>query len=214
MKSRDLKTIHDLIVTDYAIQAIGDGKFSHTFRPKTTNTTYIFIANGTAELEEGARYNIGYYVNEKDQNIVDISCLSKNDEINPRISYLYANQLSREKHKINKEKNDARVKYTASNDYYWGKKYAWREFGLFLAKDAFYSYLAEISHPVVDCITSNPDLPYSNNDSSMAYKEEGLEDAMLQLITSAKRVTKVRFESPLYSKRFTIKGISAITDKK
>ncbi|WPU33921.1 hypothetical protein SIO17_09500 [Pseudoalteromonas piscicida] len=39
---------------------IGEGRFLHTFKPKTTNTLYQFEANGVAEMEEGERYNIGF----------------------------------------------------------------------------------------------------------------------------------------------------------
>lgn len=68
--------------------------------------------------------------------------------------------------------------------------------------------------PETNCITSNPDMPYQQNDESIAYKEDGLADVVSALITSAVKTTKVRYESPLYSKRFVIRGISAITDKK
>lgn len=213
MKSRDLKTIHDLIVSDYKIEPIGNGRFIHSFKPATTKTVYKFEANGTPEVIEGERYNIGFYDDSVGNKIIDPSCLSRNTEVNPMLSYLYAKKLSEGKHEINKGKNDARVSHTAVDGYYWGKKYAWREFGLFMPKDAFYSYLKKINHPKVKCVTNNPDMPFSNQ-ASIAYKEEGLDDAMNALISSAKKATKVRFESPLHSKRFIIRGIEAITDKK
>jgi len=215
MKSRKLKTIHDLIVSDYKIEAIGNGKFNHSFKPATTNTLYQFEANGTPEVTEGERYNIGYYDDEHGNKIIDISCLSKNTEVNPMLSYLCARKLSEEKHEVNKGKNDARVSHNAQDGYYWGKKYAWREFGLVISKDAFHAYLKEIEHPKVKCITRNPDMEFSNSEEpSIAYKEDGLADAMNFLITSAVKETKVRFKSPLYSKQFVIRGIEAITDKK
>lgn len=213
MKSRDLKTIHDLIVSDYKIVPNGNGKFTHTFKPATTDTVYQFEANGTPEVAEGERYNIGFYEDEDGNKIIDTSCLSKNTEVNPMLSYLYAMKLSEGKHDVNKGKNDDRVSHTAQDGYYWGKKYAWREFGLVISKDAFFAYLKEIKHPTVECITRNPDMPFSN-DPSTAYKEEGLADAVNSLIASAVKVTKVRFKSPLYSKQFVIRGIEAITDKK
>lgn len=213
MKSRELKTIHDLIVRDYKIESIGDGKFLHSFKPATTETIYQFIANGTPEVTEGERYNIGYYEDEVGNKIIEPSCLSKNTEVNPLLSYHYALQLSKEKHDVNRRKNDERVTHTANNGYYWGKKYAWREFGLMIPKDAFYSYLEEINHPKVECITQNPDMPFSN-EQSIAYKEEGLLDTIKNLIESAEKITKVRYKSPLYSRQFTIRGLSAITDKK
>lgn len=214
MKSRNLKTIHDLIVSDYKIEPIGNGKFTHSFKPATTNTLYQFEANGTPEVVEGGRYNIGYY-EVQGKKIIDTSCLSKNTEVNPMLSYLYSTKLSEGKHEVNKGKNDERVSHTAQDGYYWGKKYAWREFGLVISKDAFYAYLKEINHPKVECFTGNHDMGFSNYDKpSTAYKDEGLADAVKSLVASAKKKTKVRFKSPLYSKQFVIRGIEAITDKK
>jgi hypothetical protein len=213
MKSRNLKTIHDLIVREYKIEPNGNGKFTHSFKPATTNTIYQFEANGTPEVVEGERYNIGYYEDEHGNKIIDTSCLSKNTEVNPMLSYLYATKLSEGKHEVNKGKNDDRVSHTAQDGYYWGKKYAWREFGLVFSKDALFAYLKEINHPKVECITRNPDMAF-RNEPSTAYKEEGLTDAVNSLIASAVKVTKVRFKSPLYSKQFVIRGIEAITDKK
>jgi hypothetical protein len=213
MKSRALKTIHDLIVSDYKIEPIGNGKYIHSFKPSTTRTIYQFEANGTPEVVEGERYNIGYYVDEHGNKIIDISCLSKNTEVNPKLSYLYAKKISEGKHDVNKAKNDGRVNHTAQDGYYWGKKYAWREFGLVISKDAFFAYLKEINHPKVQCFTRNPDMVFGNEPST-AYKEEGLADAVNELISSAVKVTKVRFKSPKYSKQFVILGIEAITDKK
>lgn len=213
MKSRELKTIHDLIIRDYHIEPIGDGKFLHSFKPASTDTLYQFVANRTAEVTEGERYNIGYYEDDIGNRIIEPSCLSKNTEVNPMLSYLYATKLSDEKHSVNKAKNDERVSHNAQDGYYWGKKYAWREFGLVIPKDAFYSYLDEINHPKVECITSNPDQQYGN-EKSIAYKEEGLANAIKALISSAEKKTKVRYKSPLYSRQFTIRGIEAITDKK
>jgi len=45
MKSRELKTIYDLIASNYQITEIDDGKFLHSFTPMTTDTKYQFIAN-------------------------------------------------------------------------------------------------------------------------------------------------------------------------
>ena len=129
------------------------------------------------------------------------------------LSYLYSTKLAEGKHDVNKKKNDDRVRHAETDGYYWGKKYAWREFGLVISKDAFFSYLNEIKHPSVECTTSNPAMSFSN-DPSTAFKEDGLADAMHSLIKSATKATKVRFKSPLYSRQFTIRGIEAITDKK
>ncbi|QFU21481.1 hypothetical protein FM038_004525 [Shewanella eurypsychrophilus] len=213
MKSRKLNTIQDLIVSNYSISSNGDGKFTHSFTPENTDTVYSFVANGTPELEAGEHYSIGFYI-EDDNKIVDLSCVAKNQGVNPVLSYLFAQQEALDKHAVNKEKNDTRVTHQAVDGYYWGKKYAWREFGMHLPQGAFHAYLKEIDHPTVPCLTINPDLPYASNDRSMAYNEEGLTDAIEALVTSAIRVTPARFESPLYSKRFMIKAISAVTDKK
>lgn len=214
LKSRELKTIFDLIVTKYQILAIGNGKFEHSFTPSTTNTVYKFIANGTPELVEGERYNIGFFEDAAGNKIVDPSCLSINSEVDKNISFQYASLLSKEKHNSNKLKNDQRVNHTAQDGYYWGKKYAWREYGLFISKDVFYRYLEEINHPMTECLTINPDLPFNGNEASIAYKDDGLMDAVKKLVESAERVSKVYFKSPLYSKKFAIRGIQAITDKK
>lgn len=213
MKSRDLKTICDLIVSDYKIEPIGKGKYLHSFKPLTTQTIYQFEANRTPEVAEGERYNIGFYEDDLGNKIIDLSCLSPNSDINPKLSYLYATNFAKGKHKVNASKNDSRVNHNAKDGYYWGKKYAWREYGLFISKDAFYSYLKEIKHPSVECVTNDPSKPYSNT-TSIAYKEEGLADAMYSLILTAEKANKIRFKSKLYSKQFTIRGIEAITDKK
>lgn len=214
MKSRELNTIQDLIVSNYEITSNGDGKFTHTFTPENTDTVYTFIENGASELETGEHYSIGFHIADDGKRIVDLSCVAKNQGINPMLSYLFAQQEAQDKHVVNKEKNDTRVTHKAGNGYYWGKKYAWREFGMVIPKGAFHTYLEEIGHPIVPCLTTNPDLPYGNNDHSIAYKEEGLAKAIEDLITSAVRVTPARYESSLYSKRFMIKAISAVTDKK
>jgi hypothetical protein len=213
MKSRDLKTIYDVIVTEYALTHISGGRFLHTFKPKTTDTVYQFEANGTPEIEEGSRYNIGFREDEEGRKIVDLSCISKSDSVNPMLSYLYSKKFSKDRHAVNKEKNDVRVTHTATDGYYWGKKYAWREFGLVISKDAFYAYLEQIAHPKVSCITANPDMIFST-DPSIAYKEDGLDDAMELLIMTAVKQSKALYKSPHYSKKFSIRGIEAITDKK
>ncbi len=212
MKSRELNTIHDLIVTDYKIEPIGGGKFRHFFHPKTTEKIYEFIANGAAELEEGQRYNIGYRIIDG-KNIIEPSCLSKSDDVNPLLSYLHAMEFSKSRKIINKRKNDDRVNYDKTNGYHWGPKYAWREYGLVIAKDAFHSYLEEINHPKIACVITNPD-NLAQTTNTEAYADEGLENAIALLIQSAEKVSKIHYKSPHYSRRFTIRGIEAITDKK
>lgn len=213
MKSRDLFTIHDLIASNYKISQLPGGKFLHSFTPKTTNTLYEFEANSTPVIEEGQRYNIGFSIDQNGRNVIELSALSKTAEVNPFFSYAFAQQIARENKPVEKAKNDQRVTHEATDGYYWGKKYAWRMFGTVISKDAFFSYLEEINHPSVPCVTNNPDLPYKSEPST-AYKEEGLEDAMRNLISSAQKVSPAYHKSPLYSRKLSIKGVKAITDKK
>lgn len=216
MKSRNLKTIHDLIVTNYQKHDLGNGRYLHTFQPATTDTTYQFEANAEDILVQGERYNIGF-TEDNGIKTIDTSCLSKASVLDKDFSYQYALNMSKQKHEENKGKNDSRVKYSESDGYYWGRKYAWREFGLALPRDAFERYLIEcVGHPMIDCqvITEG----YPQGEDSFAFKADGLEEAIDALIQSAVIVNKgPYFKSPLYfdgGKRFTIKGVPAITDKK
>ena len=213
MKSRDLFTIHDLIASNYTITKLASGKYLHKFTPANTSTVYEFEANATPVVTEGERYNIGFSVDSKGRNIIDLSALSLTSVVNPMLSFLAAQQIAKGNYAVEKAKNDQRTIHTATDGYYWGKKYAWRMFGTVIAQEAFYSYLEEIGHPSVPCITRDPNLPFSN-DQSTAFKDDGLEVAMRNLIASAVKVSGAYFKSPLYSKKFTIKGINAITDKK
>ncbi|MCU7648589.1 hypothetical protein [Pseudomonas piscis] len=214
MKSRNLYTIHDLIIRDYSVTALPNGKFLHQFKPSTTETLYQFETNSSAvELVNGDRYNIGYIEDADGRRIIEPSSLGKADTVNKYLSYSAAKQFSLDKLAENQGKNDDRVKYKAKDGYYWGKKYAWRRFGLVIAKDAFFNYLEEIAHPFVPCRTISDDIGIYSNQDSIAYKEEGLEEAMNQLIETAVRVGRF-FESPRYSKKFQIRPINAITDKK
>lgn len=213
MKSKNLYTIHDLIVTDYTITKLPGGTALHQFRPATTSTIYEFEANAVPVVKEGERYNVGFTVAPDGRNIIDRSALSPSASVNPMFSYIAAQQLAGERYEEEREKNDRRVVHAATDDYYWGKKYAWRMFGACIAQPAFHAYLQEISHPSVVCVTSDPDYPSSNTES-IAYAETGLEEAIKNLITSAKKTTAAYYKSPLYSKKFSIKGINAITHKK
>ncbi|NHR06797.1 hypothetical protein HA052_16535 [Chromobacterium haemolyticum] len=213
MKSRDLFTIHDLIASNYTITKLPSGKYRHQFTPATTATIYEFEANSTPVITEGERYNIGYVVDAAGRNIIDLSALSPTSQVNPMLSFLAAQHIAHGNHAIEKAKNDQRVTHTATDGYYWGKKYAWRMFGTVIAKAAFFEYLDEIRHPSIPCITRDPNHPHSN-DKSTAYAEHSLEDAIRNLIASAVKVSPAYFKSPLYSKKFTINGINALTDKK
>lgn len=213
MKSRDLHTIHDVIITGYTITPLGNGKFLHQFRPANTDRVYEFEANSAPVLKDGDRYNIGFKTTPQGRNVVDTSALGKVDSVNKNLSYLAAKQLSADILDENVAKNDQRVSHGGKGGYYWGKKYAWRRYGLVISKDAFYAYLEHIKHPSTPCLTSNPDLPYAANERSTAYFDAGLEAAMDDLIGTAVKTGRY-FESPLYPKKFQIKAINALTDKK
>ncbi|EQB4676364.1 hypothetical protein ACYKVM_002724 [Klebsiella aerogenes] len=216
MKSRELKTIHDLIITNYQKHDLGNGRYLHTFQPATTDTTYQFEANIEDVVIEGERYNIGF-TEQNGIKTIDTSCLSKSSVLDKDFSYQYARNMSKQKHVENKGKNDSRVRHSESDGYYWGRKYAWREFGLALPREVFERYLIEcIGHPYVECqvITEG----YPQGDDSIAFLDDGLADAIDDLIQTAVIVNKgPYFKSPLYyggDKIFTIKGVPAITDKK
>lgn len=76
MKARTLHTVPDVIVTDYTITQLLNGKFLHRFHPATTATIYEFEANATPRLKEGTRYNIGYVVDQTGKKIVEPSTLT------------------------------------------------------------------------------------------------------------------------------------------
>jgi hypothetical protein len=128
-------------------------------------------------------------------------------------SFMAAQHLADTTATQEKEKNDLRVTHSATDGYYWGKKYAWRRYGMVIPKSAFYSYLEEIGHPFVPCTTRDPERSFAV-DQSIAYKEGGLLEAVRDLVASAKKKGNVYFKSPLYSKKFSINGVNAITDKK
>lgn len=207
MKSRDLLTTPVLIVTNYTIVPDKSGKFLHSFTPESTQTLYQFIANREPLLEEGERYNIGYSV-ESGLNLVDISATAKAEDVDPLKSHYVACVLGEQQRHIETQKSDERVQHDATDAHYLGKKYAWRIYGMAIARENFEAYLNDIKHPSVPCFT--------DGSPSTAYKQEGLAEAMEALIKSATRLNGNRFSSPLLpsKKWFQIKGISAITDKK
>jgi len=214
MKSRNLYTIHDVIVRGYTVTELPNGKFLHQFTPATTGTLYQFETNSSAaELVNGDRYNIGFITDREGRNIIEPSALGKADSVNKLLSYSAAKHFSLDKLAENQGKNDDRVKHRATDGYYWGRKYAWRRFGLVMAKGAFYKYMEEIAHPFVVCKTINGDIGIHSNEESIAYKEDGLEEAMDALIDTAEKVGRY-FKSPLYSGRFQIIPVNAISDKK
>ncbi|WCM86805.1 hypothetical protein [Acidovorax sp. NCPPB 3576] len=213
MKPRDLHTIHNLIVTNYTIVQQPSGSYLHKFTPATTATVYQFEGASTPRVVDGKHYNIGFRPDRNGLNIVDTAFISEISEVDPAISHAVAQKVSAENYAIEKVNNDRRVTPKGKvTGYYWGKKYAWRVFGLAISQNAFDEYLKEIGHPTVPCTTYEPDKPFGNT-QSIAYAEEGLEGAMKNLITLATKKGSY-YTSPLYSKKFAIKGINAITDKK
>jgi hypothetical protein len=207
MKSRELQTTPVLIVTNYKIVPHPGGRFLHSFTPENTNTVYQFIANQEPILEVGHRYNIGFTV-DGGINWVDVSATAKADDVDQHKSHYVARILGEEKRAVETHKSDERVRHNATDGHYLGKKYAWRIYGMAVARDTFDTYLDGINHPSVPCLTEGT--------ASTAYKEDGLADAMDALIRTSVRVDGNRFRSPLLPSRkyFQIKGISAITDKK
>ncbi|MGI2856476.1 hypothetical protein ACRTDR_20225 [Shewanella algae] len=209
MKSRELHTTPVVIVSNYTITPDPSGKYLHCFTPESTGTLYQFIANQEPVLEEGERYNIGYTV-DKGVNWVDVSACSKADEVNPNVSHYVARQLGEQIREVETRKSDDRVSHKATDGHYLGKKYAWRIYGMAIARDTFDDYLSEIGHPSVNCFT--------DGSPSTAYKNQDIDKAMDDLIKSCVKVgnTGNRFKSNLVpsKKWFTVKGISAISDKK
>ena len=206
MKSRHLLTTPILIVSNYTITPIPGGKHLHKFTPESTSTVYEFEANSEPHLMQGERYNIGYEVI-GGRNVVDISAIQKAADVDPVVSYYVSVQLGKQNQALNTAKSDGRVVHNATG-HYLGKKYAWRIYGMCLARDTFDDYMAQIKHPTVQCTT--------DGSPSIAYKNIGIDIAMQNFINSVVRKSANRFTSPLLPSRawFTIKGIDAITEKK
>lgn len=112
---------------------------------------------------------------------------------------LAGKQESREK-----AKNDERVIHDAVDGYYWGKKYAWRVFGMMLNKQQFSQFLAEINHPYVACLVKDTRPGQNRMNESIAYLEDGLRETMENLVKSSQRITFSKYTSPMYSKQFVL----------
>jgi len=185
VKPRDLHTIHNLIVRDYKIIQTSAGKYMHTFTPATTSTIYQFEGSSIPRLENGKHYNIGFRPNKNNLNIVDPAFISEISEVDPSVSYAIAQKISQENFAIEKANNDRRVTPHGNvTGYYWGRKYAWRIYGIAISENAFDEYLKEIGHPTTTCTTFEPDKPYGNS-QSIAYADEGLAAAVSDLIAFA-----------------------------
>ena len=209
MKSRELFTTPTLIVSNYKILGRSDGKYLHQFTPESTLTVYQFIANREPILVEGEKYNIGYRV-VNNNNEVDISAVAKAETVNPKVSHYVARELGEQQREVETRKSKERVVYFGKSELYLGKKYAWRIYGEAFPRGVFDSYLHSIDYPRVNCTTDGT--------PSIAYKDEGLAEAMETLVNSCVRVSKNsnRFKSDLVpdKKWFNIKAIPAITDRK
>lgn len=209
MKSRTLLTTPVIIVTDYSIQAHPSGKSLHSFHPENTGTLYQFLANKEPVLTEGERYNIAYTVDDATgTNWVEISATARAEAVDPAASYAVASALGEQSRQVEVGKSAARVVHTANDGTYLGVKYAWRIYGMAIAREAFELYLNDRKHPSVPCLTDgNP---------STAFKEAGLKDQMDALFASLIHISGNRYKSLLFPSKsfFLVKGISAITDKK
>lgn len=209
MKSRELHTTPVLIVSNYKIIPDNNGKFLHSFTPENTSRNYQFYANQEPIFKEGERYNIGYKVIDG-INWVDQSASAKADSVIPQVSHYVARELGEQLRENETRKSIERVKHSATDGHYLGKKYAWRIYGMSIARDTFDDYLNDIGHPMVLC--------YTDGSKSLAYKDCGIDTAMNTLIQSCVKVGKTgnRFKSKLFPRKkwFTVKGIPAISDKK
>lgn len=213
MRSKDLQAAYNIVASNYTISKLSDGKYLHKFTPASNvNTIFEFVASEARAIEENENYNIGYAQMDDGRRVVDPSAMSLASAVNPMLSYLYAENLAKQKYAEEKEKNDTRVQHQENDgEYYWGKKHAWRMFGAFMAEDAFLKYLDEIGHKSVVCVMVPPDKPRS---ISKAYAETGLEKAAFLLLSTAIKVNKSMFKSEHYSGRFIIKGASSISHRK
>jgi hypothetical protein len=207
MKSRMLETTAIVVVTNYEVMPYEGGKYLHRFTPESTSTRYQFVANQEPILEEGERYSFGYIVEDR-VNWVDISAISKAEDVNPDASFYLARLHGTEIRSVELAKSNERVRHEAADGQYLGRKYAWRIHGMAVPREVFDMYLEHIGHPSVRCHTEGTE--------SIAYKEEGLADAVENLRASLVKLNNNRFRSPLIpaKKWFMVKGLSAITDKK
>ncbi|BBD09352.1 hypothetical protein [Desulfovibrio ferrophilus] len=217
MRPRELHNCPGLIASNYKVSRVSAGSFQHEFTPKTTGTIYVVYTSSSAPVVVvGHSYNVGYVPQDNGKRLVDQNDIVEITDVDQleRVTLFEASLA--EMGKIfdrEKYKNDDRVKpHVHGGEYYWGKKYAWRVFGLLLGKGAFHAYLKEVGHPHIDCVVDNPDDRYPAG-PSFAYLENGLEDAIRSLIVTAVKEGQY-YKSPLYSKRFTIKPLGSLSDKK
>ena len=212
MKPRSLNTTARVIVTDYTMTHITAGLYLYSFHPATTKTCYQFFAGSEPRLEEGKTYNVGYHcVN--DTRWVDPEFIAPAESVDPIASHRVARALGEQRRAEETRKSNQRISHTATDGDYLGAKYAWRIYGMAIPRKLFYLYLQAINHPWIECTIQKPD---SIETRSIAYKDEGLDIAMDNLIRSLIRIVGDRFCSPKILSRqwFIVKGIEAITDKK
>ena len=209
MKSRELLTTPTIIISNYTIFPTQDGKFIHQFTPENTDTVYQFVANREPILINGERYNIGYRKIDG-VNHVDVSAIAKADSVDPKVSHYFARHLGEQQRDVETRKSLERVVYTGVTGLYLGKKYAWRIYGEAFPRGVFDAYLEAINYPRINCTTEGT--------QSIAYKDEGLAEAMDSLVNSCIRINNSsnRFKSHLIptKKWFNVKAIAAITDRK
>lgn len=209
MKSRELKTVPLLVVADYKIIKQSSGKYLHSFHPASTDTLYQFEGAEGPILKNGRRYNISYFEN-GEKNWVDVSSIADAADVDPQESFLVSRTFGEKLREVETSKSRTRVTVKGGDpgNAYLGKKYAWRIYGMALARDTFDDLLAVIGHPTVACMTDGA--------PSIAYAESGIHDAMKRLFDSLIPKGGNRFSSPILPKRawFQVKGVTAITDKK
>jgi hypothetical protein len=207
MRSRELKTVPEVLPANYTFKPLPSGEILHRFTPQSTATVYQFIGPNEPLLEEGHAYNIGYST-VNGINWVDKPAITRADEVNQHLSHRAARERGERNRAEETRKSNQRVRHSATDGRYLGRKYAWRIYGLAVPKRVFYAFMDSYGHPYVECVT--------NGTQSVAYKDAGLADAMDAFISSCVRVSGNRFTSPLLRDRkyFTVNGITAITDKK
>lgn len=206
MKSRDLLTTPTIVVSNYRIIE-SENTFLHSFSPETTKTNYCFFGGDQPLLEEGQRYSVGFR-SQEGVNWVDLAATARAGDVDKNKSLYVARILGEEGRQLETSKSNSRVIHSAVEGLYLGKKYAWRIYGMAVARDTFDAYLKDIGHAAIPCTTDGT--------ASIAYRDAGLAQAMQLLIDSAVRIQENRFRSHLLPSKdwFQIKGIPAITDKK
>lgn len=105
---------------------------------------------------------------------------------------------------MERAKNDRRVTHEVGTGYYWGRKYAWRVFGMMMKKHQFAQFLAEIGHPTIPCLVRDSRPNQTRLNPSIAYLEDGLRETVERLVRSSSRVSHWEYRSPHFSMPFSL----------